>query len=138
MSGERYTLDTNILVYSIDNQAGERHKQTIELIDEMARCDCVLTLQALSEFYNAVTRKNKMPRADAQAQVNDWMILFPVISAEPGTLKRAMTAVEDHLFSFWDTMLLETAAQSGVTCFLSENMQHERIWKGMKIQNPYK
>ena len=77
-----------------------------------------------------------MPRWDAQAQVNDWMILFPVVNAEPVILQRAMKAVDDHQISFWDAMLLETAAQAGVTRFLSEDMQHGRLWKGMSIQNP--
>lgn len=137
MSGEKYTLDTNILIYSIDRQAGKRHQRSIELIEEMSQHDCVLTLQALSEFYSAVTRKGKMPRDDAEAQVNDWMILFPVVNAGPGILKRAMKTVSDHQFSFWDAMLLETAVQAGVTRFFSEDMQHDRLWKGMSIQNPY-
>ncbi len=137
MSGEKYTLDTNILIYSIDRQAGKRHQRSIELIEEMSQHDCVLTLQALSEFYSAVTRKGKMPRDDAAAQVNDWMILFPVVNAEPGVLKRAMKTVSDHQFSFWDAMLLETAVRAAVTRFFSEDMQHDRLWKGMSIQNPY-
>ena len=137
MSGEKYTLDTNILIYSIDRQAGKRHQRSIELIEEMSQHDCVLTLQALSAFYSAVTRKGKMPRDDAETQVNDWMILFPVVNAEPGVLKRAMKTVSDHQFSFWDAMLLETAVQAGVTRFFSEDMQHDRLWKGISIQNPY-
>ena len=137
MSGEKYTLDTNILIYSIDRQAGKRHQQSIELIEKMSQRDCVLTLQALSEFYSAVTRKDKMPRDDAEAQVNDWMILFPIVNVEPGVLKRAMKTVSDHQFSFWDAMLLETAVQACVTRFFSEDMQHDRLWKGMSIQNPY-
>jgi len=137
MSGEKYTLDTNFLIYSIDRQAGKQHHQSIELIEAMLQQDCVLTLQALSEFYNAVTRKGKMPRDDAEAQVNDWMIIFPVVTAEPGALRRAMKTVSDHQFSFWDAMLLETAVQAGVTRFFSEDMQHDRLWKGMSIQNPY-
>ena len=137
MSGEKYTLDTNILIYSIDRQAGKRHQRSIELIEEMSQHDCVLTLQALSEFYSAVTRKGKMPRDDAEAQVSDWMIIFPVVNAEPGVLQRAMKTIREHQFSFWDAMLLETAAQAGVTHFFSEDMQHDRLWKGMRIQNPY-
>lgn len=137
MSAERYSLDTNILIYSVDRQAGERHTRAIEWIKEMARCDCILTLQSLTEFYSAVVRKNKMPRKDARAQVEDWMILFPVIAASPLTIKRAMEAVEHHGLSFWDAMLLEAAAQAGVTRLLSEDMQHGRIWRGMSIQNPF-
>jgi len=137
MSAEKYTLDTNILIYSIDRQAGKRHQKSIELIEAMLQQDCVLTLQALSEFYNAVTRKGKMPRDDAEAQVSDWMMIFPVVNAEPGVLRRAMNAVSDHQFSFWDAMLLETAVQARITRFFSEDMQHDRLWKGMRIQNPF-
>jgi len=48
-----------------------------------------------------------------------------------------MKTVDDHKFSFWDAMLLETAVHAGVTRFFSEDMQHGRCWKGMSIQNPY-
>ncbi len=137
MSGEKFTLDTNILVYSIDRQSGDRHAHAMDLVERMSRCDCILTLQALAEFYNAATRKGKMPREDAQAQVHDWMILFPVVNAEPSTLQRAMRATGEHGLSFWDAMLLETAAQAGVTRFLSEDLQHGRLWKGMSIRNPF-
>lgn len=137
MSDEKYTLDTNILIYSVDREAGERHQQSIVLMEEMSQCDCILTLQALSEFFSAATRKGKMPKSDAREQINDWMILFPVITAEPRTLQRVMKAVEAHQFSFWDAMLLETAAQAGVTRFLSEDMQHGRNWRGMRVHNPY-
>lgn len=137
MSVEKYTLDTNILVYSIDRQAGKRHRKSIELINKMTRCDCILTLQALCEFFSAVTCKNKMPYKDAQDQVNDWMILFPVVSTRAAALQRAMQAVDKHQFSFWDSVLIETAVHAGVTQFISEDMQHGQQWKGMLIHNPF-
>lgn len=137
MSVEKFTIDTNILVYSVDRQAGERHEKAIELMEEMVNRDVVLTLQALSEFYSAVTRKNKMPHKDAQAQINDWMILYAIVTADPAALKRAMLAVEHHHLSFWDSLFLETALQAGVTVFISEDMQHGQLWKGMRITNPF-
>lgn len=47
------------------------------LLDQMAEHDCVLTLQALAEFFHAITRKHKMPAEDARAMLQDWMTLFP-------------------------------------------------------------
>ena len=58
-----------------------------------------------------------------------------ILSESP--VKQAMKTVDDHKFSFWDAMLLETAVHAGVTRFFSEDMQHGRCWKGMSIQNPY-
>ena len=137
MSAERYCMDTNVLIYSIDSQAGESHQRAIKLMQEMMISDCVLTLQSLAEFFSAATRKGKMPKQDAIAQVNDWMSLFPVINAVPTTLKMAMNAVQEHQFSFWDAMILETAVQAGVTRLYSEDMQHKQLWKGMVIENPF-
>jgi len=138
MSAKRYCMDTNILIYSIDNQAGNRHLNAIRLMQEMMLSDCVLTLQSLGEFFHAATRKGKMPKQDAIAQVSDWMSLFPVINAIPTTLTMAMHAVVEHQFSFWDAMILETAVQAGVTHLYSEDMQHKQSWKGMIIENPFK
>jgi len=137
MSAERYSLDTNILIYCIDNQSGKRHQHAKKLMQETMISDCVLTLQSLAEFFSASTRKGKMPKQDAIAQVNDWMSLFPVINAMPTTLNMAMKAVREHQFSFWDAMILETAVQAGVTRLYSDNLQHRQSWKGMVIENPF-
>ena len=137
MSAERFSLDTNILIYSIDCDAGDRHQRAVQLMQEMITSDCTLTLQSLSEFFSVTTRKGKMPKQDAIEQINDWMTLFPVIHAVPTTLKMAMNAVWKHQFSFWDAMLVETSVQAGVTRLYSEDMQHQQIWKGMIIENPF-
>jgi len=137
MSAKCYCLDTNILIYSIDNEAGKRHQAAKALMQNMMTSNCVLTLQSLGEFFHASTRKGKMPKQHAMAQINDWMTLFPVINAMPATLKMAMHAVDKHQFSFWDAMILETAAQAGVTHLYSEDMQHKQTWKNMTIENPF-
>jgi len=137
MIAERYCMDTNILIYSIDIQAGNRHQLAKKLMQEMMLSDCILTLQSLAEFFSASTRKGKIPKHEAIAQVDDWMTLFPVINAAPSTLKMAMNAVRDHQFSFWDAMILETAVQAGVTHLYSEDIQHRQAWKGMVIENPF-
>ncbi len=101
MSANRYSLDTNILIYSVDHDAGERHHQAIALVDEMVGKDCLLTLQSLSEFFSAATRKGKIPIEDAKGQVEDWMELFPVAAADAAVVVRAMESVEKKQFSYW-------------------------------------
>lgn len=54
----RFSLDTNILVYAVDRDSSERHELARELIGRAAQRDCVLTVQALAEFFHATTRKN--------------------------------------------------------------------------------
>lgn len=137
MSGERFTLDTNVLVYAIDLDAGERHAKALEIVDQAAELDTILSLQALSEFFFAVTRKGKMPMEDAASQVHDWQILFPIVVARPDTLSRAISAVREHNLGFWDAMLWTTVKAAGVTVLLSEDFQDGRELEGMRFRNPF-
>ena len=133
----RFSLDTNILVYAIDRDAGERHERSRELIGRAARRDCVLTVQALGEFFHATTRKNLLEAARARAFVRDWLDVFPVTAADDTALVDAMEAVEEHRLSFWDAMLWATARRIGCSAILSEDMQDGRRLSGVAIINPF-
>ena len=123
MKERRLTLDTNILFYAMDRDAGKRHKLAMEIVDRATVVDCVLILQSLCEFYAAVTGKGKIPSDEAEAQINDWMQLFPVVSATSKTLNKAINAVNSHTLSFWDAMLWAVAREAGVTLLLSEDFE---------------
>ena len=134
----RFSLDTNILVYAVDLDAGDRHEWSRTLVGRAARCDCVLTAQALAEFFHATTRKNLLPLSRAGVIVRAWLEVFPVTSAGTSALVDAMDAVEEHRLSFWDAMLWATARQSGCSAILSEDMQDGRRLGGVEIINPFR
>ncbi len=138
MQAQRFSVDTNILIYSIDQDAGTRHVHARAVMDRLPDADCVLTLQALAEFFHAVTRKNKMPADEAAAMVHDWMELFPVAVADGRTLAGAIRLKERESFAFWDAMLVEVARASGVTRLLSEDMQDGRKVGALRLENPFK
>jgi len=138
MTGQRFSIDTKILVYSIDNDAGPRHEQARILVDALVERDCIVTVQALAEFFHAVTRKDKMPRGDAAAIVHDWMELFPVAVADGRTLGQAIQLKNEHDFAFWDAMLVQAARAAGVTRLLTEDMQDGRTVGAMRLENPFK
>jgi predicted nucleic acid-binding protein len=138
MNAQRFSVDTNILVYSIDADAGTRHEQARAVMGALPDADCVLTLQALAEFFHAVTRKDKMPAAEAAAMVHDWMELFPVAVADGRTLTGAIRLKEAEGFAFWDAMLVEAARISGVTRLLSEDMQDGRMVGALRLESPFK
>ena len=135
MSG-RITLDTNLLVYAVDTSAKDKHVRAGKLVELALQADCVLTLQALGEFYFAVTRKGKLPLSEAKAQVEAWQELFPVVAAKPSTLNRALAATLAHPIGFWDAMLWATARDAGVTLLLSEDFSGGQTLDGVHIVNP--
>ncbi|MEO5369429.1 MAG: PIN domain-containing protein [Magnetococcus sp. DMHC-1] len=137
MNGERYTLDTNILLYTVDHEAGRKHDVAVLLLNQAVRANCVLTLQSLGEFFRAATAKKIIPMTEASDQVCDWMELFQVQSAAPSTLPKALRAVQEHGIPFWDAMLWACAKEAGCEVVISEDFQHGRLLEGVRFHNPF-
>ncbi len=133
----RFSLDTNILVYAVDRDGGERHSRSVELVGRAARRDCVLTLQALAEFFHATTRKGLLTPSQAGDFVRDWLEVFEVASANEAALVDAMNAVDEHRLSFWDALLWATTRQVGCSAVVTEDMQHGRRLGGVAFIDPF-
>jgi len=137
MSGERISLDANLLFYAVDADAGEQHVKTREIVRRAAGYDCILTLQTLCEFFAAITRKGKLTARDAAIRLEDWQELFPVVAATPASLRLAVRAVEHHRLSVGDALQWAVAKQAGARLLLSEDFQHERELEGVRFRNPF-
>jgi predicted nucleic acid-binding protein len=133
----RFTLDSNILVYSVDSAAGARHELAAQIALRAVRLNCWLTLQALGEFYSVVTRKSMMPRREAAAQVNDWLLSFPVITASASGVQAALLLAADGRASYWDALLVATAAEAGCSVVLTEDMADGTRLAGVEIHRPF-
>ena len=132
MSVERVTLDTNILIYAIDKDAGSKQERAIDLLEKCALTkDCVLTVQALAEFYAAATRKGRVSAAGAKQQIADWQLLFPTILPSIHTVNYATNAVDKYSLSFWDAMLWSVAREHSVNKLYSEDFQSGRVVLGV-------
>lgn len=135
----RVTLDTNILVYAVDVNAGERHRLALDLVRRVRRGrNCVLILQSLAELFRTLTgSKMGIAPAQAAALVQNWRDALPVVAADDACLIDAMDAVTHHGWSFWDAMIWATAKRHGCRLLLSEDGQAGRTLGGVTILNPF-
>lgn len=134
----RFTFDTNILVYAIDRDAGERHRAALQLTRRALGRDGVLTLQALAELFRALTGpKLKLPPTQAADIVQQWRDVMPVVAADEASLVDAMDAVIHHGWSFRDAMIWSTAKRHGCRLLISEDGQAGRVLGGVTIVNPF-
>jgi predicted nucleic acid-binding protein len=97
----------------------------------------VLTLQALGEFFHATTRKRIVARHDAATQVRDLLAIFPTAAADVDAFTTALAVAEQGRSSFWDGLLVATAARAGCTCLLTEDMQDGARVDGVTILDPF-
>jgi predicted nucleic acid-binding protein len=137
MSGERFTLDTNILIYSLDAADDRRRERAEQVIARALQCDCWLTLQSVSEFYAAVTRKRLVSRSTAAAQANDWLEMFSTVAPSANAIRSALTISVAERASYWDALLVATAAEAGCTSILTEDMGDGMSLYDVRILNPF-
>lgn len=137
MSANRLTLDTNILIYAIDRDAKDKHERAISIVDQAMHLDCVLTLQALCEFYSAATRKKHANHDESSSFIKELMVIFPVIASSSKTLSLALKTMERNSLSFWDALLWATAKENSCSLIISEDFQDNFILGGVKIKNPF-
>jgi predicted nucleic acid-binding protein len=78
-----------------------------------------------------------MRAADAAAQVNDWLSFFPLISVSANAVRAALTDAVAGRASYWDALLIATAAEAGCTLILSEDLQDGSTLGGVGIHNPF-
>ena len=133
----RFTLDTNLLVYSVDSAAGPRHDLSAEIALWAVRQDCWLTFQAVSEFYAAVTRKRIVPANIAAARANDWLTAFPCAAVSAEAVRKALADAVARRASYWDGLLVATAAEAGCTLVLTEDLADGTTLSGVEIHNPF-
>ena len=132
------SFDSNILVYAADKDAGVRHHRAADLIERAIRLRTgILTLQALSEFFNVVTRKIKIEATSAMAFIDGWIAVLPVQCATERDLVEAARVVRDHGLQFWDAMLWSAARRAGVRYLLTEDLQDGRVLEGVTFVNPF-
>jgi predicted nucleic acid-binding protein len=65
-----------------------------------------------------------MSAADAAAQVNDWLSIFPLIAASASAVRAALADAVARRRSYWDALLIATAGEAGCTLILTEDLRH--------------
>jgi predicted nucleic acid-binding protein len=137
MSGEPFTLDTNILVYSVDRTAGPRHEMAKQIVRRAKLTPCCLTLQVISEFYAVISRKGMVPRPEAARLAEVMMDAFRTVALSPSAVRAALAAAAAGEASYWDALLVATAAEAGCTAILTEDLADGSLLLGVRVLNPF-
>nr|WP_294512081.1 PIN domain-containing protein [uncultured Rhodopila sp.] len=137
MNGDRFTLDTNILIYSVDTSAGPRHVLAVDIIERAVGLASCLTLQSISEFFAACCRKRLVSRDSAAGMARAWLDLFPVVCASPAAARVALEHVLAGRASYWDGLMLATAEEAGCSAILTEGIADGTMLGAVRVINPF-
>lgn len=132
-------VDTNVLIYALDEEQGRRHEVARSLIEDLWKTEeGVLSTQVLQELYVTLTRKLRKPmtRPRARAVVQRYAA-WPTHHISPENIVAASELEQRHSLAFWDALIIVAAQRLNATRVVSEDMQAGRAFGGVRIFNPF-
>jgi predicted nucleic acid-binding protein len=133
-------LDTNILVYAIDETEPEKRDIARRLLSSATSGELVFVLstQVLSEFYTVVTRRLAEPISEVTAAaVVDQLSLNPIVSIDSTLVKAAIRTSRSSQLSYWDGLIVASAAISGCKRLLTEDLNDGQVIGSVRVENPF-
>jgi predicted nucleic acid-binding protein len=136
----RAFVDTNVLVYAFANDDAARAPIAQGLLDRLMAGRLFQTsTQVLQELFVTLTRKGQRTASANEALASlDLLAKFPVFQVDYPAIRAAGELSAHHKLSFWDALIIVSAARSGATHLYSEDLQHGRTILGVKILNPFR
>ncbi len=135
---DRVFVDTNILIYAYDSEAGSKHVVCKEKLRELwDNGNGVISTQVMQEFYVNVTRKIPEPLSYSHARriIRNYET-WRVESISPKLIGIASEIQERNQLSFWDALILATAVQGNVKILLSEDLNSGQLIEVIEVVNP--
>jgi predicted nucleic acid-binding protein len=138
MSGD--FIDTNIFIYLFD-ETDDRKRTIAEQLVRMAleTRSATVSHQVVQETLNVVTRKLSSPMSAENAQRFLEQILAPLWQIMPSLAlyRRGLNIQSSYGFSFYDSLIVAAALESGCTRLYTEDLQHGQKIEGLVIENPF-
>src|SRR5262249_26834879 len=132
----RSFFDTNVLIYADDKSSPAKQRHALELL-AMHRRDGtgVVSMQVLQEYFVTATRKLGVDARVARRKI-ELLAEFDVAAPDVSDILGAIDLHRLHGFSFWDSLILRSAKQSGCKVLFTEDLQTREI-DGVRVVNPF-
>jgi len=137
---DNYFLDTNIIIYSLDEENPEKQSVANKLIVEgISNRNAFISYQVVQEFINVATRKFRVPLTIPDARLYVNKVLMPLWEVYPGMelIHSALDISGRWHYSFYDSLIIAAALEVPCRKLYSEDLQHGQTIHSLKIVNPF-
>lgn len=140
MTGDRYLVDTNILVYAYDRSEPTKQIRSRQVLNWLVTSGSgTLSTQVLAEFFSAVTRRlpEKMSPREGYAHLQEYVRSWRVVGLTPEIVLESARGAITHHFPFYDAQIWATAKLSGIPTVLTEDFSHASRIESVEFLNPF-
>jgi predicted nucleic acid-binding protein len=132
-----YFVDTNIWLYAlIVNDDAQKHRIAAEIVQGS---NVVVSTQVINETCVNLLRKANLAETQLCDLIEAFYAKYEVIATEAQILLRASRLRAHYSLSFWDSLVVASAIESGCNVLYTEDMQDGLAVEGqLTIINPFR
>ena len=129
-------IDTNILVYSLDQFDPRKQSQCRTLLKSLkGDLRGVISTQVMQEFYVAATKKLSAEPLLVKDILHSFQ-RFETVIITPEFIKDAIDCSLINRLSFWDALIIVAAESANCQKLWSEDLNAGQVIRGVCIENP--
>jgi predicted nucleic acid-binding protein len=129
-------LDTNILVYAVDQRDSAKHLRAVDVVDACMRDGTgVISTQVLQEFASVAVAKLHQ-RVDVVLAEISVLERLEVVQLTPALIRRALELHALHDVHYWDAAILAAAEVANCSRLWSEDFAPGSIYGLLRVENP--
>ena len=137
-----HAIDTNVLLYAVDDSEPLKQATARELIDRLMLTPgkSVLLWQVACEYLSCLRRwqrAGKLTALDVDKNLDFILAAFPLALPIANVLIRSKLLTLRYSLSHWDSLLLSAAMEAGVDMLYSEDLQGGASYETLTIVNPF-
>ncbi len=137
MSDDKFFVDTNLLLYSMDLDEPTKQVQARAWLSFLWPQRSVgISWQVLNEFYWNATRKLDLPTTSAQSTVRLFYQWNP-LGTDMTLIERAWFWSQSAQTTYWDSLIIASAERLGCSVLLTEDFQSGRSYGDVRVVNPF-
>jgi predicted nucleic acid-binding protein len=142
MSGKgKVFLDTNLFIYSYDDRDPIKRSMARELIRTVTFDRTgVVSYQVVQEFFHVLLVKavGKLNTEDAQQVLATVFRPLLAVHSSVALFGDAIHLQKRHRLSWYDSLIVAAAQQSGCAILYTEDLQHGQRFGDLAVVNPFR
>jgi len=133
----RVFLDTNVLIYADDSNAGAKRDVARKVISQhMKDSTGVISTQVLQEYFVVATKKLGIDARIVQKKM-ELLENFEVVTIRFDMIHEAIGLHRLEPVSFWDALIITAAQSANCQMLVSEDLNAGQKISGIEIYNPF-
>jgi len=131
---DKIFIDSNIFLYAFSDKDISKQNISARIVKEKN----TISTQVLNEVSSNMIKKLKFSNTEIEKFILNCYAQYNIINFSKDVFIKASTIRDTYNISYYDSLILSSAATSECNILYSEDMQHNQRIENVTIINPFK